>query len=166
MVTLLQFQGEIILICLFILCHKVSSFRDECWDFMCVTDINHICTCRPPLPNWTIPVICVVPLAIILSCLIKLCVCYCKEKQATSRSEESAGTQSSPPPFFVSAVISAPSDHEFRAPPPYSEIAWKPYCYPPPMDEPPPYDNIAMDSFSPPDVSIHSGLVPKSNSTA
>ncbi|XP_053117323.1 uncharacterized protein LOC128329734 [Hemicordylus capensis] len=88
--------------------------------------------------------------------------CYrCCKDAGESLPEEPRRDLPIPPPAFVPPAPSAPSPEPFTDPPPYSEVAWKPY--PAPVGQPPAYDNIAMDGISSLDFFRPPALVPKPN---
>nr|XP_016850185.1 PREDICTED: transmembrane protein 92 [Anolis carolinensis] len=98
--------------------------------------------------GWIPPVI--ISLAIVIACSCFLTICTscctsCRTREETSPTEEPTVRVSIPPPPFSPFMPSAPPVNQSVEPPPYTEVAWKPYIYPPPTGQPPAYDNIAID---------------------
>ncbi|XP_061445336.1 uncharacterized protein LOC133366339 [Rhineura floridana] len=110
---------------------------------------------------WSIPVIFFCVLTIGCACftmLCKWCCKACREEDVVNNPQEPIRGPPIPPPAFAPPT---PSANQFRDPPPYNEVAWKPYLYPPPVGQPPAYDNIAMVDLSFVDISQPPASVPK-----
>ncbi|XP_070583256.1 uncharacterized protein [Erythrolamprus reginae] len=114
----LKIQGGIILLWAFLFSAGVTSKQNECWSFLCDTEANLNCTCNTEMPNWLVPTICLIPLAIICSCCLRLCLHYYNERQNICLQEGSS--QHSPSMCPVPDVVSV-QNFELSNPPTYEE---------------------------------------------
>ncbi|XP_070583255.1 uncharacterized protein [Erythrolamprus reginae] len=139
----LKIQGGIILLWAFLFSAGVTSKQNECWSFLCDTEANLNCTCNTEMPNWLVPTICLIPLAIICSCCLRLCLHYYNERQNICLQEGSS--QHSPSMCPVPDVVSV-QNFELSNPPTYEEAVGKQQRSPIPLDDPAAYEDIALHS--------------------
>ncbi|XP_026566451.1 uncharacterized protein LOC113442853 [Pseudonaja textilis] len=132
---------------------KVSSYRSECWSFLCVTDSSLNCICKPEVPNWLVPIICLVPLAFIVSCCLRMCMYHHKKRNGILLPDEASLLTSTPLP--MPDVLSL-QNFEVRILPTYNELVDK---EPFPLEDPPAYEDIDTQCDSLPNVSLPAVLM-------